>query len=55
MARFIAAIAVLWGIVLISEPVLAACSYETTYLPDGRVMICQVCCNQYTGCTRMCN
>jgi hypothetical protein len=53
MSKLILAVAILWGIVLVSEPALANCTFTTVYMPDGRVLTCQTCC--YGGnCTQNC-
>lgn len=47
MARLILFVVSFWTVVLLSEPALANCTTNTVYTPDGRVIMCQVCC--YSG------
>lgn len=53
MKTLIVLIAVLWSVVLVSEPALAQCTTQTVYLPDGSVRFCQTCCFG-TNCTTQC-
>lgn len=53
MKTMIAAVAMGWGLVLMAEPALAQCTTNTIFTPDGRTVVCQVCC--YGGnCTTTC-
>lgn len=47
-------LAVLWGLILMSEPALASCTYQT-YTIDGRTVTCQTCCYGAAGCQTVCN
>ncbi len=44
MKTLIAVVAMGWLLVWCAEPALAQCTTNTIFTPDGRTVICQVCC-----------
>lgn len=53
MRLFICTVAILWAIVLTSEPALASCTYQTIII-DGQTRVCTTCCYS-SGCTTSCS
>ncbi len=53
MKTLIVLVVMVWGLAVMAEPALASCTTHTIFTPDGRTVICQVCC--YGGnCTTTC-
>lgn len=53
MKTLIVLVVMVWGLAVMAEPALAQCWTETTFLPDGRTVFCQVC-NNGGQITRTC-
>lgn len=55
MEKWILAVILGWGLVLIANPALATCRTYTISTPDGRIVFCQECCWANGNCTVSCN
>jgi hypothetical protein len=53
MKAILLCIAIVWGLVSLTEPALASCTTNTVFLPDGRAVICTSCCVS-GNCTTTC-
>lgn len=54
MRTLIIAVALVIGIVMTAEPALANCTTQTIFTPDGRTVVCTVCCDGGGNCTSTC-
>ena len=54
MKYVILVMAVMWGVILTAEPALASCS-QSSYIVEGKFVLCTTCCYPGSGCQTTCN
>lgn len=47
-------LAVLIGVLSLTDPAMAMCSQSTVLLPDGRMLVCMTCCVAQGMCNTTC-